>query len=90
MNKGNNEKSMNKNNLYVKYISESLDEDTLKKEFEVFGSVTSVKIERDTVKKGDKEYQIHRGYGYVSFEKADDALKALENMNGKVVGGKPL
>jgi RNA recognition motif-containing protein len=26
----------------------------------------------------------------VSFEKAEDALKALENMNGKVLMGKPL
>jgi len=33
------------------------------KEFETYGVVTSVKIERDTVKKGEKEYQIHRGYG---------------------------
>jgi len=33
---------------------------------------------------------VHRGFGYVSFEKPEDALKALENMNGKVLMGKPL
>jgi len=61
-----------------------------KKEFEVYGQVTSVKIQVETVEKGDKEYKVHRGFGYVSFDKPEDALKALENMNGKVLMGKPL
>lgn len=33
---------------------------------------------------------MHRGYGFVSYEKPEEALKALENMNGKVLMGKPL
>jgi len=33
---------------------------------------------------------VHRGYGFVSYEKPEEALKALENMNGKVLMGKPL
>lgn len=86
----NNETNNNKTNLYVKYISDAVDEEALKKEFEAYGNVTSVKIERELVKKDEKEYLIHRGYGYVAFEKAEEALVALENMNGKVVLGKPL
>jgi len=62
----------------------------LRKEFEQFGKVTSVKIQVENVTKGDKEYAVHRGYGFVSYEKPEDALKALENMNGKVLMGKPL
>lgn len=74
----------------MKFINESVDEEMLKKEFEVYGQVTSVKIQVETVEKGDKEYKVHRGFGYVSFDKPEDALKALENMNGKVLMGKPL
>jgi polyadenylate-binding protein len=62
----------------------------LRKEFEIFGKVTSVKIQVDNITKGDKEYQVHRGFGFVSYEKPEEALKALENMNGKVLLGKPL
>lgn len=85
-----NNENKNKNNLYVKFINESVDEDMLRREFEVFGPVSSVKIQVENVQKGDKEYQVHRGFGYVSYEKPEDALKALENMNGKVLMGKPL
>lgn len=79
-----------KKNLYVKFINEGVSEEMLKNEFEAQGKVISVKIQVDTVKKGEKEYLVHRGFGFVSFEKAEDALKALENMNSKVLMGKPL
>lgn len=51
----------NKRNLYIKFINENVDENMLRKEFELFGNVTSVKIQVETVTKGDKEYQVHRG-----------------------------
>jgi len=35
----------------------------LKREFEVYGPVSSVKIQVENVQKGDKEYQVHRGFG---------------------------
>jgi polyadenylate-binding protein len=66
MGKNSNNESKNKNNLYVKFINESVDEDMLKREFEVYGPVSSVKIQVENVQKGDKEYQVHRGFGYVS------------------------
>lgn len=63
MGKNSNNESKNKNNLYVKFINESVDEDMLKREFEVYGPVSSVKIQVENVQKGDKEYQVHRGFG---------------------------
>lgn len=61
-----NNEQTNKRNLYVKFIHENVDEEMLKKEFEEYGTVTSVKIQVDTVTKDDKEYKVHRGYGFVS------------------------
>mmetsp|Transcript_98528 Transcript_98528/g.212468 ORF Transcript_98528/g.212468 Transcript_98528/m.212468 type:complete len:94 (-) Transcript_98528:127-408(-) len=90
MTKGVTQDANSKKNLYVKFINEGVSEEMLRKEFEAFGKVTSVKIQVENVTKGEKEYMVHRGYGFVSFDKPEDALKALENMNGKVLQGKPL
>jgi len=62
----------------------------LREEFAQFGEIESVKIETETIKKGDKEYSIHKGYGFVSFVRSEDALNAIEKMNGKELVGKPL
>jgi len=90
MSKTNVQDNNQKKNLYIKYIDESVNEEMLRKEFEVFGKITSIKIQVESVTKGDKEYLVHRGYGFVSYEKPEEALKALENMNGKSLAGKPL
>lgn len=55
MTKNANADQNNKKNLYVKFINENVDENMLRSEFEAFGKVTSVKIQVETVTKGDKE-----------------------------------
>jgi len=61
MGKNVNTEQTSKKNLYVKFINDNVDEAMLKKEFEQFGRVTSVKIQIENVKKDDKEYTVHRG-----------------------------
>ncbi|GAA6004006.1 hypothetical protein JCM10207_006509 [Rhodosporidiobolus poonsookiae] len=70
-------------NLYVKNIDEDLDEDRLKAEFEPYGQITSCKIMID-----DKG--VSKGFGFVCFSSPDEATKAVTELNGKMLGTKPL
>lgn len=71
-------------NIYVGNISYSCKEEDLREAFGEFGEVTSVKII------SDRETGRSKGFGFV--EMADDAAgeKAIEEMNGKEVGGRAL
>jgi len=70
-------------NLYVKNLDQALTEDDVRKEFETFGTITSCKIMRD-----DKD--VSRGFGFVCFSTQDEATKAVNDMNGKMLANKPL
>ncbi|XP_022655415.1 heterogeneous nuclear ribonucleoprotein Q-like isoform X2 [Varroa destructor] len=63
--------------LYVRNLTQDVSEEKLKEAFEEFGG----KVER--VKK-------IRDYAFVHFEERDEALKALENNNGREMGGAPM
>ncbi|CAN0873163.1 Polyadenylate-binding protein 8 [Linum grandiflorum] len=64
------------NNVFVKNLSESTTDEDLKKVFGEYGSITSAVVMRD----GDGK---SRCFGFVNFENADDAAKAVEALNGK-------
>ncbi|XP_075501738.1 polyadenylate-binding protein 2-like [Primulina tabacum] len=70
-------------NLYVKNLDDSVGDDKLKELFSPFGSITSFKVMRDP--KGTS-----RGSGFVAFSSPEEASKALSEMNGKMIAGKPL
>jgi polyadenylate-binding protein len=70
-------------NLYVKNLDEDVDEPKLRELFTPFGEISSVVVMKDD--KGTS-----RGFGFVCFINPDDAGKALNDLNGKVVGTKPL
>ncbi len=71
-------------NIYVGNISYSTSEDDLKELFGQYGEVTSVKIITD------RETGRSKGFGFV--EMADDAAgqEAIEEVNGKEIGGRNL
>ena len=85
------EESLENNNLYVRNIPYTATEEDLKKTFGQFGKITSIKLELDVVeKKDDKETKklvANKGFGYISFEKIEEAKKALESLNGKYLQG---
>lgn len=70
-------------NLYVKNLDDEIDEEKLQAEFAQYGTITSCKIMKD--EKGNS-----RGFGFVCFSAPDEATKAVTEMNGKMIGQKPL
>lgn len=70
-------------NLYVKNLSETIDEEKLRHEFVAFGNVTSCKIMQD-------EKGVSRGFGFVCFSNSEESARALGEMNGRMLAGKPL
>lgn len=70
-------------NLYVKNLDEKVTEEALRKEFESVGTVTSLKIMMD-----DKA--VSRGFGFVCYSLPEEAARAIAELNGKMVEGKPL
>nr|XP_023020946.1 polyadenylate-binding protein 1-like [Leptinotarsa decemlineata] len=69
-------------NLYVKNLDDTIDDDRLRKEFTPFGTITSAKV---MVEEGRS-----KGFGFVCFSSPEEATKAVTEMNGRIVGTKPL
>lgn len=70
-------------NLYVKNLSESVTEDHLRKLFTQCGNVKNVKVMVDQTGRP-------RGFGFVSFHTQEEATKAVTDINGTFLEGKPL
>ena len=70
-------------NLYVKNLDDSVDDERLKVEFSVFGTITSARIMRD-------EAGTSRGFGFICFSDGAEATKAVTDMSGKMLAGKPI
>ncbi|CAL9104438.1 unnamed protein product, partial [Musa textilis] len=70
-------------NLYLKNLDDSIGDDNLRELFSGFGAIASCKIMRD--KNGAS-----KGSGFVAFQSPEDASRALLEMNGKMIGNKPL
>eukprot|EP00899_Mesostigma_viride_P005612 jgi/Mesvir1/15051/Mv14703-RA.1 len=70
-------------NLYVKNLDESIDDEKLRQEFSSCGTISSVKVMRS-----DKG--VSRGFGFVCFSSPEEATKAVSEMNGRMLVGKPL
>lgn len=70
-------------NLYVKNLDDTVNDEMLRKNFESFGPITSAKVMTDEVGRS-------KGFGFVCFDKPDDATKAVVDMNNKMLNGKPL
>ena len=70
-------------NLYVRNLDESVDDAMLRTEFGKFGAIQSALVARE--KDGRSKL-----FGYVCFSSAEEASKALSEMNRKMLAGKPL
>lgn len=70
--------------LFVKNIHKDINEAELEGIFASFGEVLSTKIIYDRADWSSK------GFGFVEFKKKEDALKAIETLNGKELRGKAL
>jgi polyadenylate-binding protein len=70
-------------NLYVKNLDDDVDDEKIRQEFSVYGVITSAKIMRD-------EKENSKGFGFVCFSSPDEATKAVTEMNGRMIGSKPI
>lgn len=68
-------------NIFVGSLSFGMREEELRKEFEAFGEVDSVKIvlDHETLKS--------RGFGFVTMSNQDQALAAIAGLNGRQING---
>ncbi|CAI0424674.1 unnamed protein product [Linum tenue] len=70
-------------NLYIKNLDDSISDEKLKELFSEFGTVTSCKVVRDPS-------GISKGSGFVAFATPEEASRAINEMNGKIIVSKPL
>ncbi len=70
--------------LFVKNIEGSINEVLLESIFAQFGKIKETKIVYDKITWES------RGFGFVEFETKEDAVKAMEALNGKELVGKNL
>lgn len=71
-------------NLYIKNLDDTVDDEKLRQEFSVFGVITSARI------MADEKTGKSKGFGFVCFSNPDEATKAVTEMNGRMMNGKPL
>ncbi|CAD6210645.1 unnamed protein product [Miscanthus lutarioriparius] len=70
-------------NLYMKHLDDDITEELVKLKFSQFGSIVSVKIMR-------RPDGSSLGFGFVSFQNPESAIKAQETMHGMLLGSKAL
>ncbi|KAK4491119.1 hypothetical protein RD792_001843 [Penstemon davidsonii] len=68
-------------NVFVKNLSESTTEEELKKVFGEYGSITSTVVMKS-------EDGASKCFGFVNFENAEDAARAVESLNGRKIDNK--
>ncbi|KAI7876398.1 hypothetical protein K492DRAFT_210381 [Lichtheimia hyalospora FSU 10163] len=73
-------------NLYIKNLEPHINNDALFQLFKKFGKIVSARVMSNPATGQSK------GYGFVSYDKAEEAAAALQEMNGKIPphGVKPL
>lgn len=70
-------------NLYVKNLDDTVTDEQLHEAFVVHGQITSAKVMQDP-------NGASKGFGFVCYSNPEEATKAVTEMNGRIVGSKPL
>jgi len=70
--------------LYVGSLHFNITEEMLRGVFEPFGRIDNITLMRD------QDTNRSRGYGFILFAHAEDAKKAMENLNGFELAGRPM
>ncbi|MBN2001259.1 RNA-binding protein [candidate division KSB1 bacterium] len=71
-------------NIYVGNLSQDVQEEELKELFEAYGQIDTVSIVKDKYSGGSK------GFGFVEMPSKEEALSAIDGLNGKELKGKTL
>lgn len=70
--------------IYVGSLHYNITEAMLRGIFEPFGAIDSINLLKDP------DTQLSRGYGFLTFTKSDDARRAIEQLNGFEIAGRPM
>ena len=73
-------------NLIIKNLPLTAKEEDLIKIFSKYGTVTSARIEKNKLEKKDEKGKfelVSKGFGYISFDKPENAKNAMDDLNGK-------
>ncbi|RKP11356.1 hypothetical protein BJ684DRAFT_13033, partial [Piptocephalis cylindrospora] len=71
------------NRVFIGGVHYNLSEDDIELVFKPFGDLTEVRLERDDTGRS-------KGYGFLRYEKAEDARTAVERMNGFQLAGRSI
>lgn len=71
-------------NLFIGSLAYATTDDGLKAFFEAIGPVASARVITD------RETGRSKGFGFVEFENDDDNQKAVDQLNGKELDGRPI
>jgi polyadenylate-binding protein len=71
-------------NLYIKNLSDDINDERLLQEFQKFGHIANAKVMTDAATGKS------RGFGFVCFSSPEEATKAVTEMNGRMFDNKPL
>jgi len=72
-------------NVFVKDLDLEITEQALSNKFSEFGPLTSVAIMRNEDQQGTS-----KGFGFVNFERHEDAVRAVEALHGQSLGSKKI
>lgn len=70
-------------NVYVKNVDETIDDAKLREFFSAYGTITSARVMVD-------EAGGSKGFGFVCFSTTEEATRAVSEVNGVLLGSKPL
>lgn len=70
--------------IYVGSLHYNITEAMLRGIFEPFGTIESINLLKDP------DSGLSRGYGFITFTKSDDAKRAIEQLNGFEIAGRPM
>jgi RNA recognition motif-containing protein len=82
--RGHESRSIMGNRLYVGNLSFQSNSDSVRAAFSQFGEITDVHVV------SDRETGQSRGFGFVTMGTAEAAQKAIAEMNGALLDGRPL
>jgi len=71
-------------NLYIKNLDDTISDEVFKNYFSPFGTITSARIMRNP------EDGSSKGFGFVCYSAAEEATRALTELQGKMLGSKPI
>lgn len=76
--------SNDKRTIYVGGLAEEVNEKLVEQAFIPFGDISEIQLPQDY------ETQKHRGFCFIEFESAEDALAAVDNMNDSELCGRTI